>query len=242
MGEHLRSILLATYSGVTMNRCSRPEHRKVLAPVGEYFLGSDGVRGSPEPSLDTRTPRPEHVIAKAFAHDQVDQLHLFAAEALDAPEIQEAHAPVLVEDVVAGVRVGVEQAEAFVGAVDEAPDRLRPLVAQLLPGGEGIAPGPAPHELLGQHATGAQLTDHIWNVDERMSAVVLGKLGLVGRLEAVVELLGDARADLTRRAAQVKAEPPSETCRRQSSSEMWPAARCSSGLLRSRPPRPDTGS
>ncbi len=61
------------------------------------------------------------------------------------------------EQIVAGVRIGIEQMETVIGAIDEALDRLRPLVAQLLSAAESIAPGFALYELLGQHAIGAQL-------------------------------------------------------------------------------------
>ena len=85
-------------------------------------------------------------------------------------------------------------------AIGEAVDRLAPAVAQVLAAGEGLAPGLAPHELLGEHALGAQLADHLGDVDEGVPAVDVGELRLVGGLEPVVELLGDARAPISRAA------------------------------------------
>ena len=61
-------------------------------------------------------------------------------------------------------------------------------------------------ELLGEHARGGELVDHAGDVDKRVIAVARGELGLIGRLEPVVELLGDALAQLTRRAAHVEAQ------------------------------------
>ena len=153
-------------------------------------------------------PGTGHVGPEARAPDRLHHLDPLALEALDAAEVQEAHAPVVVEQVVAGVRIGVEQAEAVVGAVNETVDGLPPAVAQLLLGGEGVAPGFALNELLGQHTTTAQLADHLRDVDERVPAVELGELGLVGSLEPVVELLGDAYADLLRCAPKVEAHFP----------------------------------
>ena len=112
--------------------------------------------------------------------------------------------------------IGVEQAEAVVGAVNETVDGLPPAVAQLLLGGEGVAPGFALNELLGQHPTSAQLADHLRHVDERVPAVELGELGLVGSLEPVVELLGDAYADLLRCAPKVEAHFPRGETEQQS--------------------------
>jgi hypothetical protein len=121
------------------------------------------------------------------------------------------------------MRVGVEHVQAPIGAPDEAVDRLAPLVPEPLSRGERIAPRQAPHSLLRQHTIGAQLTDDLRDVDERMSAVVLGELGLIGCLESIVELLGYANAYLTSHASNVKAhfqrrqtaDDQAQKCRKQ---------------------------
>ena len=41
--ENLRSILFATYSGVTTNRCSAQSIAQSSCQIGEHFLGGDGV-------------------------------------------------------------------------------------------------------------------------------------------------------------------------------------------------------
>ena len=45
--------------------------------------------------------------------------------------------------------------------------------------------------LHGEYAVGGQLGKHLGHADERMAAVVLGKLALVRQLGGVIELLAD---------------------------------------------------
>src|ERR1700722_17324357 len=105
----------------------RPKHLAVSPPVVEYLLG--GHRGLAESSLHAGPPSSENVSADACAQDLIHDLYLLGAETLDTAKVQESHTSVLVEDVVAGVWVGVELIDTLVAAIDEAEDCLSPLIA-----------------------------------------------------------------------------------------------------------------
>ena len=126
------------------------------------------------------------------------------AQALHASEVEERDGAVVVEQVVAGVGVGVEHAEAGDAPEEEAVDDLAPPVAQRLVGVVRLGPPSSVDHLHGEHPVAGQLGEHLGHADERMAAVVLGELHLVGQLGAVVELLADALRDLVGEGADVE--------------------------------------
>ena len=106
------------------------------------------------------------------------------AQALHAPEVEERDGAVVVEQVVAGVRVGVEHAEAGDAPEEEAVDDLAPPVAQRLVDVVDLGPPPSVDHLHGEHPVARELGEHLGHADERMAAVVLGELRLVRQLGA----------------------------------------------------------
>src|SRR3954454_15638735 len=135
------------------------------------------------------------------------ELHLALVDrlALEEPEVEERDAPVVHEQRVARVRVAVEQAVA-VRAVDvEAEEDLAPARALLVGVVEDLREAPAVDEVGDDHALRAQLGDDLGHEDERVVAVLAGQRAVVGRLELVVELLGDALAQLVGDLAAVEA-------------------------------------
>ena len=123
---------------------------------------------------------------------------------LHAPEVEERDGAVVVEQVVAGVRVGVEHAEAGDAPEEEPVDDLAPPVAQRLVDVGRLRPSPSVDHLHGEHPIARQLGEHLGHADERMAAVVLGELALVRQLGGVVELLAEPLRDLVGEGAHVE--------------------------------------
>jgi hypothetical protein len=122
--------------------------------------------------------------------------HLAIAEPLEEAEVDEADPAVVEEQRVARVRVAVEQAVAQRAVdVEAAQDLAEPVALRLRPvldGGEPLALDELRHD----HALAAQRHDDVGHDHERVAAVHARHVAVVGRLELVVELLGDALADL----------------------------------------------
>ena len=94
------------------------------------------------------------------------------------------------------MRVAVQEAVA-VGAVDvEAEQDLAPARALFVAVAEDLREAAAVDELGDDHALAAEVAHHLRHVDERVAAVLAGERAVVGRLELVVELLGDALTQL----------------------------------------------
>ena len=112
------------------------------APVVEDIFGTDVIGGPEEPTLDRGLPDRVSVATECGVPYGVDLRDLLVAEALHTPEVEETDGAVVVEQVIAGVRVGVDQAVAVQSSPAEAVDRLAPLIAQGLIGNQRFGPTP----------------------------------------------------------------------------------------------------
>src|SRR6185312_15921875 len=112
--------------------------------------------------------------------------------ALAQTEVEERHASARLEEVVPRMRVAVERFEAIEAAEDEAEDRLAREVALVLIPCLELGEPRAGRQFGGQHASRAQRIDDSRYVDEGVTVVPAGEEALVARLDAVVELFGDA--------------------------------------------------
>jgi hypothetical protein len=133
--------------------------------------------------------------------------HSPAAPSLHQPEVEERDLAVDAEAVVARVRVAVERAEVVHGVLREPPDALaRVLLGGGRSGGQELGEPDALHPLGGEHAFAC------WWPRRRSGcartgdrAKCCGELALVGGLEAVVELVAHAVAQLVDQALGVEA-------------------------------------
>ncbi len=115
---------------------------------------------------------------------------------LHEPEVEEAHAAVAAEQVVAGVRIAVERVQPVDAAEHEPEDRLGRGIALVLRPLLDLGEAGAVGELGGEHAHARQLVDDARHVDERMVRVPVGEEVLIVGLDAVVELLDEPGAQL----------------------------------------------
>src|SRR6267142_1618845 len=93
------------------------------------------------------------------------------------------------KQVISGLGVAVESAQAVKAAKGEAVDGLRRQVALSLAPAEQLVKPRARDELARQHARGAQLAYHTRDVDHRVRLVVVREDVLAFGLEPVVDLL-----------------------------------------------------
>ena len=91
--------------------------------------------------LDDRAELGDVVVDRRRLHHVGEHVHLVGGEVLHEPEVEERHAPVAVEQVVAGVRVAVERPHPVQAAEHETEDRLGGEVAFVLVPGQQLVPG-----------------------------------------------------------------------------------------------------
>ena len=138
---------------------------------------------------------------------RLEPLPLAGLPPLDEPEVEERHAAVVVEAVVAGVRVAVERAEALDRVLAEAPDHLAGALLGLRASAAATNWShdiPSIHSVVSTRSvdssgTSSGMRTHGWPAKWR------GELGDVARLEAVVELLAHPGAQLVDEPAGVEA-------------------------------------
>jgi len=126
------------------------------------------------------------------------KLDRLGAQALEQPEVQERHAPVVEQQEVAGVRVAGELAVAVQAAEEEAKDDLADAVALGLRAVLELLEADAADELAHQHPLARETADHVGDDDERMPGEDTRERALVLGLQLVVELLDDPLLDLLR--------------------------------------------
>ena len=139
------------------------------------------------------------------------ELGRLGGDALEQPEVQEGHPPVVEQQAVARMRVAAELVVAVHAAEVEAEDRLADAVALVLRELLHLLEAAAGDELADDHALVAEARDDVGDDDERVAAEDARQAPLVLGLELVVELLLDARADLgaQRLGVQARARPTS---------------------------------
>ncbi len=114
-----------------------------------------------------------------------------------APEIEERHAPVSQEPVIARMRIGVENAVAQHRSEHELPNRHPGLVARLLRGSLAeFFVGLTPDELGREHTTGRQRVIDVW--DHNAGDVMIHPAKCIGHrgLARVVELVQEDVLDV----------------------------------------------
>src|SRR6266566_2721628 len=125
-------------------------------------------------------------------HPHVDVCHnLLRPEPLDKAEVEEGHAAVLVEEIVPGMRIGVEEPERAHAAGGEPVDHLTPLVLESVPGLQSRCPAEPVCQVHGEHPLRGQLGNHFGDADEGMAPVGVSELSLVGGLCLEADLLLD---------------------------------------------------
>src|SRR3954470_17284314 len=137
-------------------------------------------------------------------HLELD-LDLLERLALEEAEVEEGHASVGHEQRVARVWVAVEQAMPVRPVDVEAEEDLAPARAVLVGVAEDLGEAAALDVVGDDHPLAAQLGDDVGHDDERVVAVLARQRAVVGGLELVVELLGDALAQLVGDLAAVEA-------------------------------------
>ena len=170
---------------------------EVAEVLGDRVVGDRRARLQ-EPGVLHRAPERDRI---GLEHDRLDEapddVDVGRRELLHQPEVEERHPPAGPEQVVARVRVAVEEVQSVEAAGTRSGRSSRPRgpaasCDHVLRLGEARAVG----ELGGEHPTGAELGEHRRDVDERMTGVVVGELLLVRGLEPVVELLAEPGAQL----------------------------------------------
>ncbi len=94
------------------------------------------------------------------------------------------------------MRIAVERPESVERSEHEAEDDLADPVPGLLARGRASPTNDARGQLGGEHASRRVAVEHRRDPDERVIAVVVGEQLLVGRLELVVDFVGEADLDL----------------------------------------------
>ena len=142
----------------------------------------------------------------------VQRLRLRAAmlgDHLHASVVEERDAAVLLEQVVAGVGVGIEHPAHEVALEDEAPQRLGVGASCVLAVAHDVLETATVHELAGQDARCGPLGHQPRNADGRIALVDERESDQPLGLEGVVELLAEARPqrrELTLRVEATRAE------------------------------------
>ena len=102
------------------------------------------------------------------------------------------------------MRVAVELVHSVQTAEHETEERFPGQVLLFLALLQQLAPRHAVHQLGGENPTGAEGGEHLRDVDEGMTAVVVGEQHLVGRLAGVIQFLADAFFHLVHQIARVE--------------------------------------
>ena len=124
-------------------------------------LGVDLARVVEEAEVVERHAQPLGVVVEDRLERRDLELDLVAVELLGHAEVEERHAPVRQQQVVAGVGVGVEVLQVVDRAEAEAEDDLAEAVALRLRQRAHLLEAGAVHPLAHQHALGGQPRDHV---------------------------------------------------------------------------------
>ena len=139
-----------------------------------------------------------------LGHDRARQrllaLEVLGVERAHEPEVEEADAAVVEQQVVAGVRVAADPAHAREQREVEAEDDLAEAVALGLVELLDVAEAAAGEQVGDEHAAAREPGVDARDVGERVAAEGALDGAVVLGLELVVELLGDPLAQLARRA------------------------------------------
>ena len=135
-----------------------------------------------------------------LGHDRARQralaLEVLLVERAHEPEVEEADAAVVEQQVVAGVRVAADAAHAREQREVEAEDDLAEAVALGLVERLDLAEAAAVEQVGDEHAAAREPGVDLRHVDERVAAVGALDGAVVLGLDLVVELLGDPLAQL----------------------------------------------
>ena len=198
-------MISVAISGVSATSC-------VLAvpPRHVVHLGEDAVRRvvlglADEAALVQVLDQRLAVAGRRQPRDHELEVRDRRRDALEQAEVDERHAPVVEQQRVAGVRVAGELVVAVHAAEVEAKDDLAEAVALGLGQLLELLEAASGDELRDDHALVRQRGDDLRHDDERVAAVDPRERALVLRLELVVELLVDARADLVAHRLRIQA-------------------------------------
>ncbi len=170
------------------------QRAKGLAHVGDRALF---VGAAPELEKTAHAVGEGRVVA-------LDRRHVHLAcivpmgviEHLYAAEVDEPHLSVGGEEVVSRMRIGVEHPADERALENEAPERLGPGDSLFLRRLHRFFERDAASQLGRENALRRTFVDHLGDADSGVAPMELGEEALALRLEAIVELLGEARADL----------------------------------------------
>ena len=164
-----------------------------MAEVLADLLGAH--RGAASQQTGVLHRRPEGIgiaVDDHFAHHALERGHFGWVEAADQTEIQKGDLAAGGEQIVPGMGIPVEGVKPIEAAEHETEQRLTDEVALLLTPAQDLAKRRSRDQFAGQHPAGGIGGQHRRHVDEGVAGEVLGEEPLVVRLDAVVELLGDA--------------------------------------------------
>ena len=171
---------------------------------GEQVVGVDALGFGKEARLGQEAVQS---LSVALAHRPLTrelQLDRLALDALEQPEVQERHAPVVQQHEVAGMRIAGELAVTVEASHEEAkndlPDPVALGLGTLL---ELLEAGPL-HELGDQDTLARELAHNLGDRDERVAPEDARQGALVLGLQLVVELLPDPLPDLSRDGLHVE--------------------------------------
>src|SRR5690606_8716634 len=133
---------------------------------------------------------------------------LTLTQRLNTAEIQESNAAIRVKQVVAGMRVGVEDAAQQVGLEHEAPQRFGIAPPERIAHGADLFEIGAADELGGEHASTGAFLDHTGNTNAGIPGMDVGKTPLPFGLQPVVQFLTKALLDHLEHGASIHGARP----------------------------------
>src|SRR5438105_12220150 len=147
----------------------------VLAHEG----GFEAVVDRQEPGSDGRGDDPVAVAVQDGVQHGRQLLQLAAAPSLHQPEVEKRYRPVVVEAVVPGMRITVEDTMVVDGPLGEAQQDLGGLLAPgLAGGGDEVVPAQTVYPFAREHPPARPLGHHAWYADEGVALVAVGELRL----------------------------------------------------------------
>src|SRR5262249_53673949 len=125
-------------------------------------------------------------------------------ELLDAAEVEKGDLAAVIEQIISGMRVGVEDTTDEDRLVREPPEGA--CDARALPIGPraGFLECPSVRELRAEDTAARSLTDHRGDPDVRVARVEMPEALLIGRLALVVELVHEASRELLVEAGRIE--------------------------------------